>query len=230
MKLGVVISMYDEHDVVKNSINEIKSKYKDAVISLVHSDDGVELNFKNLVKSYEKLSDLSKLYNRFECPSQAVCRNFGVGFTNLYKTNDYDLITAFTGDTSITDASNFTRMYDQMKSINKVAMVSQSIGHNFHAADDDPPNNVVEGRPQSENIHDFACTLFFIRSTLIQTKPFSNIEVTNRWTSEQCFGDELSKHVDYSLVGRLNANNPRYTYYYRDGISYHATHGGKPGR
>lgn len=231
MRIGVVITMYDEHDIVLSSITNIRKEFKDAVIIVSHSEDGGDMDsIENAADGVITYDDLSKHYSRYEYPSRSICRNIGGGFKLLYTLDEYDLIVCFTGDTHITDATSFNRIYNRMKEEHKLAYVSQAIGQIFHAPDSDPENDNMIGRWQYDNTTDFACCLFFIQGCFgRETNVFSNIDITNRFTSEQCLGDELIKHTSFENVGRLNHKDPHNSYSYNDGIVYHAKNG-KPSR
>lgn len=221
--------MFDEHDIVLSSCKNIKEQLQDTHITIVKSNND-ESN-ESLIQACDDfvlLPNLGKSYNRFELPSQCICRNFSEGFSRVYKNcKDIDLIVALTGDTLITDAKNFLRRYEEMKSSNKVALVSQAIGQDFHRCDCDPANGISGGRYQSDNTTDFACCLFLLNGEWAsKNKAFQDIKITNKYTSEQCLGDELLRHTNnfYSQVGRLNKGT--YCYEYDDGIRYHAKYGG----
>jgi hypothetical protein len=118
-----------------------------------------------------------------------------------------------------------------MKSKDKIAMVSQAIGQDFHAPYVSPNAGIFGGRRQTEDTTDFACCLFVLDGKFcLKNKAFSHIPVTNRFTSEQCLGDELISYEPIKnnvkkYVGRLNAHSPEYAYGYADGIIYHAKTG-----
>lgn len=240
INLSVIISMYDEHVAVLTSIKNIKDVFPTAHITIIHSDDKKESteleDIKQKADFFITLEDLSLKYSRFEYPSYSISRNFSRGFTELYKTEKpFDLIVCFTGDTLITDASNFIRRYGEMLFKDWYAMVSQAIHQNFHSKDADPANGRPGGRIQHYDITDFACCLFFVLGSFaIQSKVFSDIKVVNTFTSEQCLGDELVEKLAgkgfKQKVGILNASNIYSAYDYSDGVVYHSTRNGNPSR
>ena len=86
----------------------------------------------------------------------------------------------------------------------------------------DSTDIVKEGRLQHENITDFMPQLFFLDGSLIESGAFTNIKITNKFTSEQCLGDELMKRVPFATnVGLLNSAARRNAYSYSDGVKYH---------
>ena len=240
MKPAFIISMYDEHAFVKQSIDRIVKVFPDSTIVVVHSHNGMDFAYdgsKNI--HYLKLSDLAKTVSRYSLPSSAICRNFSAGFLRLYEIEaDHDLIVALTGDTLVTDAASFNRRLLDLRSRDKSAAVSQAVGQLFHADSDNPELGIVGGRPQNEDTTDFACCLFMILGDVARAKgAFTDIKITNQYTSEQCLGDELMRVLDvyngqdfHSKVIRLNEKFPREAYSYSDGITYHARTNGAPGR
>jgi len=236
MKVGVVITMYDESVIVAQTVRQIKNTFKDSEIILVHSDnketsDAID-TIKNLSSEYIKLPDMSdKIVLKNLNP--IILRNFNTGFKKLYELDvKYDIIVALTGDTLVYDSSSFIRRVEEMKKNQWIAMVSQAVGQNFHATAADG-SRIIEGRYQSEKTADFACCIFFLNGEwALKHQAFSNIEMTNTWTNEQCLGDEILKFLGdknfHKYVGRLNSKNPKKAYSYNDGVIYHAIHNGKP--
>ena len=47
---------------------------------------------------------------------------------------------------------------------------------------------------------------------------FTNIENTNRFTSEQCLGDEVTKHINNFKTNIKRINKSNYAYSYDEGI------------
>ena len=239
MRIGVVIVMYDEIDLVWTSINNIKSKFNDAKIVVVQSFSDIQSeNLKKIKETSDKfilLPNLANTYNRFELPSQAICRNISKGITALYELGDFDCITISTGDTLINDPESFSRRYQDMQNNKWIGMVSKAIDQSFHAPTDNPPEGLAGNRYQHQNTTDFACCFFILDGKFAkETNAFSNIEITNRWTSEQCLGDEMIKAINGNKfnekIGVLNNAFPFIPYSYNDGITYHAKTNGMPSR
>lgn len=237
MKLAVIITMYDEFEIVLNSIKNIKQNFEDAIIVVVQSecelsDDNLE-EIKMLSDEFIILPDLSKTVHRFELPSQAICRNISEGFNTLYDLcADIEIIAVLTGDSLITDSSSLVRRYYDMMKNGWIAMVSQALGQDFHAPNSNPIEGRSGGRYQDANTTDFACCFFIVDGQQCQPKRwFSDIKITNKWTSEQCLGDELVKCIGGNAmdfrkkVGILNNEQPYVAYSYNDGLKYHAKTG-----
>lgn len=243
-KIGIAITMYDEHDLVLSSVRNIRALFSDtAKIVIVHSDNGKSTanldTIKDEVDRYYLMSDLGKIMSRHEYPACAISRNYSKAFQELYSLDcDYEFIVAFTGDTLIFDAANFIRRFNDMKRNNWSVMVSQVVGFKIHASTDDPARGITGNRPQTDLTTDFAPQLFFIEGAFAkQSQVFADIPITNKFGSEQCLGDELCRALEvqtgeefHRKVSRLNTANPRAVYSYCDGTRYHAKNTEKPGR
>lgn len=242
MKLGLIISFYDEHQIVIETLKNVKSIYDNTVIVTVHTDNGSPSKYLDEIKNksnfYFCLNDLSKIYDKNSYQAKTISRNFSYGFSKIYEiTNSLDIICACTGDTLIYDSNFIQKIYDKLLNGNKKAAVSQAIGQRFHAATD----NLIdkkENRVQDIFTTDIMPQLLLIEGKFaFNTRCFSNIQVTNNWTSEQCLGDELksclsknSNNLFHENIVRLNEGNIFNAYAFADGIIYHAKNNGNPGR
>jgi len=226
-----IVSMFDEHEQVEETVKELSTL--ESRVFIVQSDDSTNWldDYKAEYKS--KLPNLeSQFEDRRKLPSHAICRNMSEGFTTAYKTavelsEVPELVVALTGDTLITDSQSFVRRRNQMIEEKKVAMISQAWGQTFWSSDGQLT------RLQGEDLPDFACCIFVIDGQFFKdTKCFTQIEVTNEYTSEECLGEELVKHLPEGNfrehISLLNTN-PYAAYSYNDGVMYHARNG-KPGR
>lgn len=241
-----IISIYDELDIVKKSIENIRKAFPVSNIILIHSlntrllEDVLEL--KSMVNSYIPMQNLGNAIglNKYQIPALSVMRNFSTGFSNLYMSGYVDFpveyIVALTGDTLITDAYNFDRLFEKMKTNNLKLMGSQAIGQIFNGPNDDPSKSIGPSRIQDNNTTDFSCVFFIIDGMFAQqTKLFSNIDIVNLYCTEQCLGDEFLRCLNLENLkfdksfGRLNNKIPGDCYSYNDGIIYHARTNGEPG-
>jgi len=189
MRCAIIISFYDEYEEVAKSIIKIKNYFKKEVdIYTVQSaaPPSSLINGIQIYSYYTLLPNLGSLYNRYELPSQCITRNFSAGFSDMLNHVDkhYDYIVAFTGDTLIKDPSSFERRFQDMKSNNKVALVSQAIGQYFNSEDKDR-NMILASRFQDDNSTDFACCFWIMDGKFVKdTNAFRYIEITNKYTSE----------------------------------------------
>ena len=130
--LGVAITVYDEHKVVLESVENIK-KYCDGqniqlIVSVAHSDSGDEteeiLKIRSMANHYTLLPNLGGTCRNEELGSLCISRNYSTAFSSLLG-QKYDLVAAFTGDTLIQDASNFSRRFQDMKKNSWKAFVAK---------------------------------------------------------------------------------------------------------
>lgn len=234
MKVGVVVTYYDESGIVAASTAEIRRVFPDSYVVCIHSDDGSE---PVDCDQYIKLTNLAGTVDNARLPARSICRNYSAGFTTLYASGqEFDLIVAFTGDTLIRDASSFSRRAAEMSARNWHAMISQPIHQRQHAATDSVPQQMIpHGRVQHPDTHDFICCLYFVNGGWGRdTRAFADIKVVNDFCSEHCLGDEITRALGGEVfgdrVGRLNSAMPHNCYDYSDGIMWHARSGGRPGR
>jgi len=223
-----IITMYDENDEVLESCKNIKKDLLNSRIIIIKSNDDCDSSVLAQLNQYadrlEILPNLGKRIHVYELGSVCITRNISRGFNILYDNYEKEsgMIVVMTGDTLITNAAPFLQRHLEMINENKLALVSQAVGQDFHSCNADPINGVFGGRLQTESTTDFACCLFLLDADFCyEHKAFSNIPITNKWTSEQCLGDELSRHLDYKYVKRLNYDKFN-TYSYNDGVRYHA--------
>lgn len=238
LDVGVIITMYDEYDIVMATIDEVRLKYPDSKIVVVKSDSGDSNPALDSIISaadkFEILSDLSKEYGDGSYPARAISRNLGRGFTLLSELGKFDITVAMTGDTLITDANSFNRRFDDLSRRDAVAAISQAWGQRFHGENLDGSMK-TESRLQGKGVADFACCLFFTKGDFVErTGVFKEIPVTNKFSSEQCLGDELVSKLPSAdfrkYIILLNEKSPQVAYSYSDGARYHARTSGRPGR
>jgi hypothetical protein len=229
MNPAFIISMYNEHTTVFQSILEIKSKFPESLIVIEHSDNENENGILEEIKkrtNYHKQYNLGKVLPWRILHAQSLARNYSHGFNVIYnKKEKYDLIICMLGDALVTDASNFSRRYVEMKEKNLIAFVSQAIGMYFIESEYDMSLEASIGPPQGKRLQhslitDFMPQLFLIDGDFAyNNKPFSKIKITNRYTSEQCLGDELFRFFDtptnyHKRIGKLATS----AFGYNDGV------------
>ena len=211
--ISFCISMFKEVETVNITVKNIKDSFADCFVSVVQSECDLSLDNK-AVDSYVMLPDCSKTVPHHKVPSCALSRNFSKLFSTV-PSSDY--IVALTGDTMICDATNATRRTEEMSRLGKLLYCSQAIGQNFHAANSDPANGFCGGRLQYLGISDFMPQYFVVDGKL---GAFTDIEITNEYTSEQCLGDEFMKHCSGQFLENAMILS-RDAYGYSDGVKYH---------
>jgi hypothetical protein len=200
MKLGFVISMYDEIDTVKSTL--INLKKLDCVTIVIQSDPGEEklILDSNLCDKYEMMSDLAGNRQNYEKIIEekkegkgeiigpiALTRNFNRGFS-LIKDFELDYIIALTGDTKITSLKGISNIVKNMKKHNKRVGGTRTIGFTQY----DELGNYT--RFQHREIMDIMPQFFIVNSKDVKNGLFSNTKRTNKFTTEQCFGDEIIRY------------------------------------
>ena len=90
MKIGFVISMYDEIDTVNSTINNIKKNNSPIIVIQSDPKQSEKLVEQNQVDLYQKLPDLAgskedylkeRAAKIFTTGSRALTRNYSAGFT-----------------------------------------------------------------------------------------------------------------------------------------------------
>lgn len=218
--INFLITMHNEFETVKETVSNIRGAFDNAKVFVVQSHDGSGRVIAD-VDYFITLENLGTSLKHHKLASHAITRNYGKLFSKMYERGPAcSSVVAITGDTLLTDPSMVVRVQSDMLARKKVLACSQAIGQNFHAPDSDPENGVCGGRMQFEGISDFMPQFFMVDGEFaFRTRAFSQIAVTNVFTSEQCLGDEFMSHVqgvfyDNALVIARNA------YEYSDGILY----------
>lgn len=242
VNVGVVISLYDEYDLVKSTCENILSEFSNAKIVLVESNvdkthvyDNISdhIHLKNVYEFYkETIGDINEF--RYRWMSHSLTRNFSVGFKRLYEIGDnYDLVVGLLGDTLIHDASFFVKINDVFKKDKKIIAGLQPIGQTLHHR-----LNVIETNYYYKNIPEtdnstVISPVFFIADGdfAFKNKLFTEIINTNELTFEQSLGDNVKfflKDFQKKFL-RLNKNKFECYSFMYDGISFHAKNN-RPGR
>ena len=143
MKIGFIVSMYDEIDVLNETITNLR-KY-DCKIIVIQSDPGNEemILDESICDKYEKMPDVAG--NREEYAKIieekkegkgemigpiALTRNFSRGFT-LIQDFDVDYVITITGDTKITNPEGITKIIKKMEK-NKISYHIKPFVYEIH--------------------------------------------------------------------------------------------------
>ncbi len=212
MKIGFMISMYDEIDVVQNTISTLKQNNYPIIVIQSDPQQPEKLLEPNQVDFYEKLSDLAGSKEEYleerndhntkaaTTPVKAITRNFKAGFSKS-KIFDVDWWVVILGDILISNTNGIQGIIKQMIQQNKLIGVTRAVGQVFK------DNNDKLTRIQRDNTTDFMPQFLIVHSSLITKGLFSKLYITNPYTSEQCLGDEVNR---YCLENNTDFKNTVY--------------------
>jgi hypothetical protein len=202
MKIGFIISMYDEIDIVIETIQNLR-KF-DCKIIVIQSDPGSkEMTLDgSLCDKYEKMSDITgsrKEYAKIIEEKKegkgemvgpiALPRNFNRGF-NLIQDFDIDYVIAITGDTKIINLKGITKIIEKMRNDNKIVGGTRSIGYTM------TDENQRSVQFQHRKISNIMPQFFIAEINSVKNSLFCNTLTTNKYNTEQCFGDEINRYCD----------------------------------
>jgi hypothetical protein len=223
LKIGFVITMYNEYWTVLQSINNLKKTKNNIKCVVIHSSDDTTNNYLEQIKSnsdfYQALPNLGGSVHKDDLPSISLCRNYSAGFTKLYELDDFDFVIGLTGDTLILNVDD---LISKVK-LNKIGNVLQAKGSFFWQSNEKSELGHRATRFQGFDCTDIQPQLFIFDGEFAKdNKLFTNIEITNYRTSEQCLGDEINKHItNYKeSICRLHENINVYDFHHGAMLQY----------
>jgi hypothetical protein len=197
MKIGIIISMYDEIETTQNSIISLKQEECPIVVIQSDPNDPLKTLSGSSVDFYEKLPDLAGSTDKYlkersdgkdaTTPVRALTRNFRKAFL-ASQTFNVDWWVVILGDVLLEELSGIKNIIKKMLQAKKSLGITCAVGQTFK--DDD--NNST--RIQYENTTDFMPQFFIVNSNLVRNGLFSKFEISNRFTTEQCLGDEVNRY------------------------------------
>ena len=188
--------MYDEIDTSLETIKNIKTSVEKIIV--IQSNPGNEKNIldKSLIDHFELLPDLASSSKNYKnerqkgglstIPARALSRNCSKGF-QISTSFEIDWWVFIMGDVLINDLSGIKKIIKKMEKENKFLGITQPIGQTLY----DPNGHLTHF--VTKKMTTLIPTFFIVHSDLIQKGLFTNIEVTNPYTTEQGFGDDLKK-------------------------------------
>jgi len=199
MKIGFVISMYDEINIVNETIKRLHENK--CVIIVIQSDPGDK---KKIVDSeicdfYEMMSDISNGNYREKIEQEhkekkpefvgpkALTRNFSKGFS-IIKNFDVDYVVAITGDTKITSLDGILKIIKKMENSNKMVGGTRNVGYDMWGEDGEL--NRFQDKKSTQIMPQFFITSIFA----VKNGLFCEINRTNKYNTEQCLGDEILRY------------------------------------
>lgn len=208
MKIGFIISMYDEMDVVKKTVSVLKQNKCPIIVIQSDPKELSKVLDQNLVDHYEKLPDLAGSKEEYlrersnlkdaTTPVKAVTRNYGAGFLAAKKF-DVDWWITILGDIAISNLEGIEKIIQKMIQNDKSIGITRAVGQVFLDNDKKP------SRIQNSDTTDFMPQFFIVKDDLVKQGLFSKFDITNRYTTEQCLGDEVNrfcseKNTDFNDV------------------------------
>lgn len=190
--------MYDETENVLKTIKKIKNDFDK--ITVIQSDPGdkTKLIDESLVDKYELLPDLALSIQNYKderskgglstVPAKALSRNCSRGF-EISTSEKIDWWIFIMGDVLIQNLSGIKKIINTMKSENKFLAITRPIGQTLYDANGNLSHLVTK------EMTTFIPTFFIVSSELTKKGLFTDIQVTNPYASEQCFGDNLNNFL-----------------------------------
>lgn len=215
MKIGIVITMYDEVDIVKQTLDNIKKSAHQTTSVIVHSNNNETSDTLGYISSnyhYILLENLASNLDRYRLPSASICRNYNEGFSYLYKLGTYDYIIGITGDTLIEDLDEFLTVINDKS----WGYVLQAVGQFFVKSTSNVEQNKWEWRYQSNLTTDIMPQLFLFDGKLAcDNFLFTKIINSNLFTSEENLGNEVLRVIPnfHEKVQRLHKNPCVYDFF-----------------
>lgn len=195
MKLGFVISMYDEIDIVMETISCLKKN--NCKIILIQSNPGNNNKIDpKICDAYEILPDLAGNKENYLKMTQsgvgehyligafAIPRNYSKGFT-IAKNIDVDYVIGINGDTKITEITGIKKIIRNMKKSQKLIAGTRNIGFLMFNEQHELIN--FQDKYSTQIMPQF----FIVDHNSVKNNLFCNIVTTNNYNTEQCIGDEI---------------------------------------
>ena len=186
MKIGFIISMYEEYDNIIENIQIIK-KYNFTII-LIQSKPKEPKRIMNSdhVDYYKMFPDITGTGNLFtgnaaKTISHPLGRNLEHGF-KITKSFDVDWWIVILGDVKITNFKGIKKIINKMKTENKTLGITREVGLTF-------VNKLGKiGKIEKSDTHNFVPTFFIVGEKLVKKGIFQEIEIVNPFAMEECMG------------------------------------------
>ena len=208
MNLGLIVSMYDETEKVTKTIKNTKNDFYKIIVIQSNPGDKKKLIDSSLIDRYELLPDLALSIENYQnerkqgglstIPARALSRNCSKGFpiTNSF---DVDWWIFIMGDVLLNNLSGIKKIITKMEKQDKFLGITRPLGQTLYDSHGKLKHFVTK------DTKTFTPTFFIVKSSLIQKGLFTDIEITNPFTSEQCFGDELKKFLLKNKIDFYNS-------------------------
>lgn len=225
-KMGLLVTMHDELAQVAETIGRVRPRLSRLLVVRSGMEPLPE-EWLQHVDYHTLLPDLSPGLSQWDLPAVSLARNYSWLFTEAAKFPEVDWWVAITGDTVLLHEYGLERAIKDAVDKDCILACCRALKQDFHAADltlEDLQAGKGGGRKQTTDLADFMPQLFMVDAAAVRAAAFRDIQVTNRWCSEQCLGDSFitfagddwrsKRHVYATSAGE-----------YQDGIVWHAKYG-----
>lgn len=194
MKIGVIISLYDEFDSTIENINVINKHSFPNIIVQSDPNDPEKIINSNLVTHYKLFPDITGTGNLFtdvaeKTISHPLSRNLSYAFS---KASDYDVDwwVVLLGDMKLFNFNGIQKIINKMMSQKKSIGITREVGLTFTDKSGKP------GKVEKSDTKNFVPNFFVTDAKLVKKGLFHKIQVTNPFAMEECMGDALTKFFD----------------------------------
>ena len=198
MSLGLIVSMYDETEKVIETIKNTKKSFHKIIVIQSNPGDEKKLIDPSLADHYELLPDLASSIENYQnerkqggpstIPARALSRNCSMGF-QVANSFDVGWWVFIMGDVLLNNLSGIQKIIRKMEKQNKFLGITRPLGQTLYDSDGKLNHLIIKDTTT------FTPTFFIVKSDLIQKGLFTDIKITNPFTSEQCFGDNLNNFL-----------------------------------
>jgi len=194
MKIGVIISVYNEFDNTLKNIRVINQNSFPILVIQSDPNDSNKIINSSLVSYYKLFHDITGSKNLFTSDSERavshpISRNFSHAFT-IAKSFDVDWWVTIFGDVEISNFNGIIKIINKMESQKKSLAITREIGLTF-------TNKFGKhGKVEKSDSHNFVPTFFIVNTDLVKKYIFQDIKVTNPFAMEECMGDSVTKFFE----------------------------------
>lgn len=206
MKIGFVISMYDEIEMVNESISCFKKNNCKVIVIQSNPGNKEKEIDGNKCDHYKMLSDVTGSKQNYlkmrekdgtDVPyvmgAIAIPRNYNYGFT-LMKNMDLDYIVGINGDIKISNLVGIKKIIRKMKETQKTVACTRYVG--FLTFNEQ--GKLIEFL--DKNNTQIMPQFFIVDQKSVKEGMFCNIKTTNKYSTEQCMGDEIIRFAKEKSV------------------------------
>lgn len=194
MKIGFIISMYNEYENVMKNIHFLKDNSVPIIVVQSDPNDQNKIIDSDLVDHYKKFPDLAGTSNIFtNDPKKTINHPLGRNLSYAFRTTqnfDVDWWIIILGDVEVFGLKGIIKIIKKMISQKKTLGITREIGLVFDDKFGKP------GKIEKSDSHNFVPTFFIINEELVKKGIFQNIKIVNPFTMEECMGVEATKFFE----------------------------------